>query len=166
MKRILWILILTTSFSFVYGQKSIDALFSKYAGNDGFVTFTLKGNLLKFLSSEIDEGEKCKWPEKITEIRILVQEDEGIRAENFYDLVMKDINLRDYEEFMRVKDSDQDLRMLVRTDGDFIREFLMIGGGEDNLIIQIRGKITFEEAENISSDVKKDHGMKMVTGLN
>jgi hypothetical protein len=166
MKRILWILILTASFSFVYGQKSIDALFSKYAGNDGFVTITLKGNLLKLLRSEIDEGEKCQWPGKITEIRILVQEDEGIRVENFYDVVMKDINVRDYEEFMRVKDSDQDLRILVRTEGDVISEFLMIGGGEDNLIIQIRGKITFEEAENLSSRVKKDHGMKMVSDLN
>ena len=65
----------------------------------------------------------------ISEIRILTQEDENMKVENFYDMVMKDIDLNKYEEFMRVKESDQDLRMLVRADGNRFKEFLLIAGG-------------------------------------
>ena len=44
-----------------------------------------------------------------------------MKVENFYEMVIKDIDLNTYEEFMRVKESDQDLRMLVRTDGNKIQ---------------------------------------------
>jgi hypothetical protein len=45
MKRILGILVLSASISFAYGQRSIDALFEKYSGSEGFVTLTISGNL-------------------------------------------------------------------------------------------------------------------------
>ena len=47
MKRLLLLAILTITFTFAYGQKSIDALFEKYAGKEGFTTVTIDGNLLK-----------------------------------------------------------------------------------------------------------------------
>ena len=47
MKKLLLFTILSITFTFVYGQKSIDALFEKYAGKDGFTTVTINGNLLK-----------------------------------------------------------------------------------------------------------------------
>jgi hypothetical protein len=165
MKRILVLLVLITSFSFVNGQRSVDALFGKYADKDGFVTIQLTGDLLKFVASH-DDRDEDQWMGKITEIRILTQEDEAVPVENFYEYVMKDLNLNDYEEFMSVKKSDQDLRMLVRADGNVIKEFLLIGGGEDNLIIQIKGKMTYKDAENFSSQVKNDHGRDKLTILN
>ena len=166
MKRILGILLLSASMSFVYGQRSIDALFEKYSGNDGFVVLTINGDLLNFLRSNDKDKDEFHWPGKVTEIKILAQDDEGMKVENFYDKVMKDINLKDYEEFMRLKGSNQDLRMLVRTDGDVIKEFLLVAGGEDNVIIQVKGKMTVREAEEFSSQVKKDHRMKMISDLN
>ena len=53
--------------------------------------------------------------------------------------LLKILILSKYEEFMRVKESDQDLRMLVRTEGKRFKEFLLIAGGEDNAVIQIKG---------------------------
>ncbi len=166
MKRILGILLLSASMSFVYAQRSIDALFEKYSGNEGFVVVTVNGDLLNFLRSCDKNKDEYHWPGKVTEIRILAQDDEGMKVENFYEKVMKDINLKDYEEFMRVKDSDQDLRMLVRTDGDVIKEFLLVAGGEDNVIIQVKGKMTVREAEEFSSQVKKDRRVKDISILN
>ena len=98
----------------------------------------------------------------ITEIRILTQEDEAIKVENFYDMVMKDIDLNKYEEFMRVKESDQDLRMLVRTDGKRFKEFLLIAGGDDNAVIQIKGDLSFNDAKKLSADAGKNNGMDIV----
>ena len=69
------------------------------------------------------------FPVNITEIRILAQEDKSIQVDNFYDMVINDIDLKNYDEFMRVKNSDKDLRMLVRSEGNRFKEFLLIAGG-------------------------------------
>jgi len=160
MKKLFWIITFAACLSAATAQKSIDALFDKYAGRDGFVTLTISGNLLKLanLLDDDNEKEEDSWPAEITELRILAQEDEGMEVENFYDLVKRDIYIKDYEEFMTVKESHQDIRMLVRSDGNRFKEFLLIGGGEDNFIIQIKGDMTFKDARKLSSDIKKNHG--------
>ena len=78
-------------------------------------------------------------------------------------MVIKDIDLQNYEEFMRVKESDQDLRMLVRSEGNRFKEFLLIAGGEDNAIIQIKGDLTLNDAKKMSEDAKKNHGLNLHT---
>ena len=154
-------MLLMTLFTVTYGQKSIDALFSRYSGKDGFVTLTLSGNLLKLACQLDNDNEKNALPAEITEIRILAQEDEGLDVENFFDLVSRETSLKDYEEFMSVKESHQDIKMLVRTEGDRFKEFLLIGGGDDNFVIQIKGDMTYKEARKLSSDIKKDHGTNL-----
>jgi len=55
------------------------------------------------------------------------QEEKGGNITNFLDVARRDLDSRDYEEFMSVNKTGQDLKMLVRMDGDIIREFLLIG---------------------------------------
>ena len=162
MKKLLLLFVLTASISVAYGQKSIDALFTKYAGHDGFTTVTINGNLLKLISSFDENEDDNSLPANVTEIRILAQEDDDPGVENFYDLAMKDLNLDQYEEFMRVNESDQDVRMLVRAEGRKFKEFLLIAGGEDNALIQIKGEMTFAEAKKFSNDAKKNNGLNIV----
>lgn len=162
MKRVLLFFVLTMTLTMVYGQKSIDALFERYAGKDGFVTVTINGDLLKLAARLDDDFEENSIPANITEIRILAQDADKLKVENFYDMVIKDINVGNYEEFMRVKESDQDLRMLVRSEGNKFREFLLIAGGANNLLIQIKGSMTFKEARKFSNDVMKNHGLNFV----
>jgi hypothetical protein len=166
MKRIFGILVLSGLLSVAHGQRSIDALFAKYADNDGFVTLTIDGNLLNLIKSDKHGCHENHWPGKVDEIRILVQEDENLKVENFYDMVKRDINKRDYEEFMSVRKSDQDLRIYVRSDGDIIRELLLISGGEDNFIIQLKGKISITEAEDFCNKAGEDHGTDFFSDLN
>ena len=150
------------------GQRSVDALFNKYAGNHGFVTVTINGNLLKLAKAlcnddddDDDDDHDC-WPADITSIRILVQEDDDMKVGNFYHLVEKELDRRNYEEFMRVNESDQDLIMLVRTAGRSFKEFLIVAGGEDNVLIQVKGDMTFKEAERFAEKIKKDNGTGLV----
>jgi hypothetical protein len=166
MKRILGILVVSALMGAAYGQRSIDRLFERYANNDGFVSLTISGNLLNLLKSDENDRDDNHWPDKITEIRILVQDEENKGNENFFDLARRDLDSREYEEFMTVKKTDQDLKMLVRMDGDIIKEFLLIGGGEDNFIIQAKGSITVKEAEDFSREAKKEHGRNMFSDLN
>jgi hypothetical protein len=163
MKRLFVLIALLIILTTVYGQKSIDNLFEKYAGKDGFTTVTINGGLLRLATLFGDNDDESSIPSCINTIRILSQEDKNLKVENFYNLVMEDIDLQNYEEFMRVKDSDQDLRMLVRADGNKFKEFLLITGGKDNAIIQIKGSLTLEEANKFSVDVKKNHGMNIAS---
>lgn len=162
MKRLFLFAALTVTVSIVSGQKSVDALFERYAGKDGFTAVTISGNLLKLAACLNDNDKDNNIPSDITGIRILSQEDDNMKVENFYDMIIKDINLDNYEEFMRVKNSDQDLRMLVRSEGNKFKEFLLIAAGEDNAIIQIIGNMTFDEIKKLSGDVKKNHGLNIV----
>ena len=164
MKKLILSIALLLVLTIVSGQRSIDALFNRYAGSDGFVTITLNGDLLKLLGCFDNDDCERSFPAKVSQIRILVQEDENRDVENFYDKVIKDINLKDYEEFMRIKESDQDLRMLVRAKGNTFKEFLLVGGGEDNLLIQVKGEMTFKEAKRFSEDAKNDHGLNIIAG--
>ena len=166
MRRLFFSLVILALTISGYGQKSVDALFARYAGNDGFVTVTISGNLLKLASALCDDDDKdhdhdC-WPADITSIRILAQEDDDMEVGNFYDMVEKELDHGNYEEFMRIKESDQDLVMLVRTEGRCFKEFLMVAGGEDNVLIQVKGNMTFKEAERFSHKVKKDNGADLV----
>jgi hypothetical protein len=162
MKKVLLFIALLITGTIVSGQKSIDALFNKYGGKDGFPTVPINGNLLKLARCFDDDDNDYPLPQDISTIRLLAQDDETMKVDNFYDMVMKDINPADYEEFMRIKDSDSDLRMLVRTEGNRFREFLLIVGGEDNAIIQIKGNFTLKEAKKFSEDARKKHGMDIV----
>lgn len=139
-----------------YGQKSIDNLFQKYSGKDGFTSVMLSGNLLKLVSDTDDD-----FPSGITEMRILTQEDKSVDAENFYDMVMNDINAKGYEEFMSVKDSGQDLKILVRAQGDRIQEFLLVGGGDDNVLIQVKGDMNFSDARKFSEKIHTEHNFHL-----
>jgi hypothetical protein len=160
MKKLLLSCILTATFAIMYGQKSIDLLFDKYAGKDGFTTVTINGGLLKLAKwFDCNSDQDKDLPAGITQIRILSQDDKTMKVGNFYDMVIKDIDLAAYEEFMRVKESDQDLRMLVRTDGNKFKEFLMIAGGEDNAVIQIKGDLTLNDAKKMSEDARKNNGL-------
>jgi len=148
MKKLLVFIVLTITATLVYGQKSIDNLFERYAGKDGFTTVTINGNLLKLAHCFGDNDNDNSIPVDIMEIRILAQEDKSMKVENFYDMVINDIDLKNYDEFMRVKKSDQDLRMLVRSEGNKFKEFLLIAGGEDNALIQVKGNMTYDDAKS------------------
>jgi hypothetical protein len=162
MKKILVLIVLTIAATLVYGQKSIDDLFERYAGKDGFTTVTINGNFLKWARNLGDNDKENSLPVNISEIRILAQEDKNIPVENFYSLVIQDIDLNSYDEFMRVKSSDQDLRMLVRSEGNRFKEFLLIAGGEDNALIQVKGNMTYAEAKKFSREAEKNRGSDFV----
>ena len=158
MKKSLGIITLILISAISKGQKSVDALFEKYDGKDGFVTVTINGNLLKIAAAMNDDQDNSTIPKDITQIRILAQDDKTMKVENFYHLFVNGLDLTKYEEFMQVKESDQIVRMLVRTEGKKITEFLLIVAGKDNALIQIKGSMSFEEAKKFAEDARKNHG--------
>lgn len=167
MRRLLIALLVVSTSISLSGQKSIDRLFDKYGDDHGFVTIKFNGSLLKFIRSCDDEEDSLdKLPSEITEIRILAQQDSGEVFDNFFDRVMHDINRDEYEEFMRVKKPDENMVMLVRAEGNRFREFLLVAGGKDNVLIQIKGDITFKEAKKLSEESESNCTLNLVSVKN
>ena len=150
----------------ITAQSSIDKLFNKYQGRDGFVTITINGNMLKFLA-EVDDSDDdfIKHANKFTSIKILVQEDDEMEIENFYDMVIDEVNRSGYEEMVSVKSSDEDLKILVKADGRVFKEFLLIAGGDDNAIIQIKGNMTLDDVKEMGTSFKNGHGISGISDI-
>jgi hypothetical protein len=157
MKRLLIASLMFFCYSLGYSQRTVDQIFSKYSDNEGFMTLTISGDLLK-LVRKIDSDDKDfhSWPSEINEIRIIAQQDDNLKVESFYEKIMESIDFKRYEEFMKVQKTGQNLIMLARSEGRVFREFLVVAGGEDNVLIQINGRMTFSEAKRFSEGIKDE----------
>jgi len=158
MKKLTITIALIICISSVHGQRSIDRLFEKYSESDGFTCITVSGNLLNIAADLGDEDDDRDVDAKITEVRVLAQKDHNSGSINFHDIVMKDIDLNDYEEFMRIREYDNDLRVLVRSKGKRITEFLLVTGGDDNAIIQVKGDMSVSDARRLCDNARRKHG--------
>lgn len=147
-------LLFTVSLS---AQSSIDRLFDKYQGKDGFVTVTVSGSFLKMMGDFDDDDEFLKHSDKFSAIRILAQEDDFMEVDNFYDMVIDEIEKGGYEEMVRINSADSDVKIMVKADGDVFTEFLLVAGGDDNAIIQIKGRLTREMVREMSESVDDDN---------
>ena len=165
MKRIIGLFLFLVFAVTLLGQRSIDELFDTYSDDSRFINFTISGSLLNKFRSDDDCCTKKVWPNEVTSVRILVPEDKENNRTNFMDLIRRDRNLKNYEEYMSVREKDQDIRMLVRMEGKVIREFLLVGGGEDNFILQVKGRVTLEEAEEFSREARNSRGHINISGL-
>ncbi len=140
-------------------QSTIDRLFDKYQGMDGFVTVTVSGNFLRMIGEFDDDDEFLKNADNFTAVRILAQEDDNIEVDNFYDIVMEELDKGGYEEMVRVNSSDTDLKIMVKAEGNAFTEFLVVAGGDDNAIIQIKGLMTEKIIREMSESIDDDHKM-------
>ena len=145
-----------TSIVTVFGQRSVDRLFDSYSDKNNFYTMHLSGNLLRFVVSSDNDDENAL-PQEVTEIRLIAQKDDEVKVPDFYKLVMKNLDTEGYEEFMRIKSIDQNTVLLVKGHGKQFSEFLMVAGGEHNVVIQVKGSFSVQDAKKFSVNIKKDH---------
>ena len=94
-------------------------------------------------------------------IRIIAQNNESRRDDSFYEEIVESLDKRDYEELIRVKEYHNNVLVLTKDDGEYIYELLVIVGGEDNAFIQIKGKLSFEEAEKMTANLNVDAFVSM-----
>ncbi|HEC41651.1 MAG TPA: DUF4252 domain-containing protein [Bacteroides sp.] len=174
MKKLLFIVCLIGMSVVAMAQnKSIDRVFDKYSGQEGFTTvyiskymFSMFANLEGIEDEELEDVQDVFG--KLTGIKILVVEDEDALGEgvNFYDEIMKDLQKDQYKELMVVKNSESDVVILAREEGGVIVELLLIVGGEgdNNALIAITGEIDLKTIAKLSETMDID-GMDQLEKL-
>jgi len=168
MKRLL-IPFLLIAFSLVTKAQNsaVDQLFAKYADKDGYTTVSISKSMFSLFASENESKDEFNSSVKGLESIRILSPDEKLPAGNlnFYKEISKGLPIAQYEELMSVKEKDQVFKMLIRKKGNIITEFLMIGGGKDNLLICITGNIDLKSISKLSKAMDIE-GMENIDKVN
>ena len=171
MKKILVALLLIMSSVIANAQNSaVDQLFAKYSDRDGFTTVSISKAMFSLFASEKESKDAFNQAVRgLESIRILApdsayQAQQKVRL-NFYTEICKSLPVTQYEELMSVKEKDQVFKMLIRRKGSVITEFLMIGGGNDNVLICITGNIDLKSISKLSKAMDIE-GMENIDKVN
>jgi hypothetical protein len=121
----------------------IDHLFNSYRGEEDVISLYIPGFLCRMGAAlgDLDNPER-ELLNSIKSIRLLVSEnDELNRHVNF----AKEINYRgqrsDYKCLLEVHDSGDDVIIMGKEKNGLFSELLIIVGGDDNVIICIKGRM-------------------------
>jgi hypothetical protein len=137
-------------------QSAVDKLFDKYSGQEGFTTVYVSKYMFNLFAQIESNDEDFKDFEevvsKLNSIKILASDDTQQPAGiNFYHEIMKELPVEQYQELMRVKEKDQDMKFLIREEQGQIKELLLIvGGSDENVLISIQGNIDLETISKLS----------------
>jgi hypothetical protein len=142
----------------LWGQNSpVDKLFEKYSGKEGYTSVYISEYMFSLFSSMDSEDKDFNNAlNGLSSIKILAT-DNPKQGVNFYDEIMKELPKKDYKELMVIKEKDEHLTFLVKDVQGKIVELLLIGGGNDNVLISIQGKsIDLKQIAKISQSMKID----------
>jgi len=167
MKKLIIIALVMFAFCANAQNSAVDQLFSKYADRDGFTTVSIsKGMFNLFASENESKDEFNKSIKGLESIRILSPDASIPKGGlNFYKEICKSLPIAQYEELMSVKEKDQVFKMLIKRHGSIISEFLMIGGGNDNVLICITGNIDLKSISKLSKSMNIE-GMENIDKVN
>ena len=157
MKRIALILTVILLPAMAMAQNSaVDKLFNKYKGKEGVTTVQISPELFQMVSAMgIEEVEDCDIPlEQINSIKILTIEDEdAFPGVNFYDEIKGELRTDNFAEVMTVDEGSETVRIWMRADKAVVREFLLIVGGDDNVLIYMTGNLNMKDLEGIAESL-------------
>ena len=137
-----------------FAQKDlISAVFEKYADVEGITTVNVTGDMLKLMTQAQQQMRDTVFTSTLSEIRILALEKNcdkpaalNLRSE-VYDKLDKSI----YKEMLSVKQTGEDVVILVKEAKGRISELLIIAGGTDeNALIQVKGDMLLSEMADMA----------------
>ncbi len=171
MKKILFSLIIAAAAMMVKAQDNlVNDVFNKYSGQKGYTTVNITGDFFKMMANaSSDDKSMEQLSRSLTEVRILAQEDKNSGEPlNFNKLVYDKLDKSDYKELMTVRQSDENVNMLVKETDGLISEFLLIVSGDDNVLISIRGKIKLSELSKMANSFNMEgfDKLKLVENVN
>ena len=165
MKRVLLIVLAIAFPAFLMAQNSaVDNLFSKYKGKEGVTTVQISPELFQIVKAmEIEEIDEHDIPfDKIASVKILtIEDEEGFEGVNFYTEIKEDLDVDDFAEVLTVDDGGETVRMWMKAENSVVSEFLLIVGGDDNVLIYITGNFNMNDLEGLAESFDQDIDIDM-----
>ena len=155
---ILLLLILAAPFYSVAQSSPLEKIFAKYSGREGYTIVTVSHTMFTMFSAVADDKNDKDFKDitgKLNSIRILsVDTKPGLNAGNdFYRELVRSLSAPVYEELMAINDGGEQVKFLVRKNGDRIYELVMITGGPDACLIAMDGDIDLKQVSKLSKSM-------------
>ena len=162
MKRVILFALAVALPALMVAQNSaVDKLFNKYKGQDGVTTVQISPELFQIMNAmdidELDIGDSEIPFDKVASVKILTLEDgEKFQGVNFYDEIKGELKTDDFAEVMTVDDGGETVRMWMKAEKAVVSEFLLIVGGDDNVLIYITGNFNMNDLEELAESFDED----------
>lgn len=153
------ILIIAFAFLFIvpaFGQtKSINKFYNKYKHQENVTDVKVRGWLIKLASSQVDDEQAENILKKVTQLRVLVVDGfEGVKS-NDYNKLINDVEKDSFEEILRIREGKDNIRAMVKSDGDKISNVLLFVDGEDQFVmLSLEGSLDFSDLNDLHFDVE------------
>lgn len=161
MKNLLFaILFLTISQCVMAQSDAISKYFNQYRDDERFTMVEVSPKLFNMIaniaSEEIKDPEVLEMIKEMQGLKILKTD---IDPDGFYTEALNKINTNEYEEFLAVRDKDQNIKFMVKDeqDGNLVNELLLLVGGDDEFVmISFVGKIYLNKIAKLVKNMDID----------
>ncbi len=160
MKKLLILTIAVFGMATSYAQNdAISTYFDKYMDDERFDMVYISPKMFELFASMDIEGEDAQG-----EIMEIIQDLKGLRvlsfegdendasvAQGLYKEARKTIDLDSYEELIMARDGDENVHIMVKSEGDIISElFVLIGGGDEFTMLSFVGNIDLKKVGKLA----------------
>jgi Domain of unknown function (DUF4252) len=153
MKKLLFsTLILTFGLSLFAQPAGFDRLYYEYKGAEGVVALKIPGFVMKLAGSiaDLDREEKALL-RSLRSVTVLTIEDNHLYPDvNF----TREVNLSNmnngYKMLLQVHEDDEDVIIAAREKNGKLRDLIVVVGGDDNVLVHVRGRMDSDLLENLA----------------
>jgi hypothetical protein len=153
MKKLLFSAILLTFGLSIFAQPAgFDRLYYEYKGEEGVIALKIPGFVMKLAASmaDLDHEEKALLKSLRSVTVLTIEEDHLYPGVNF----AREINLSrmgdGYKMLMEVHDGDEDVIIAAREKDGKLRDLIVVVGGDDNVLVHVRGRMDSDLLENLA----------------
>ncbi|NQU55238.1 MAG: DUF4252 domain-containing protein [Bacteroidetes bacterium] len=152
MKRIFIILVASLFlFTACDTNPGVSKAFAKYSHEEGVTSITVPGWLISLGASLGDlSDEERELLDCIDKVKVLAIENDELNARiNLHKEFHAEINKnKEYEELLTVRDKDENVTIFAKMDENVIKEMVILVGGDDNVMVYLKGEIKPEQINN------------------
>ena len=139
-------IIIASSLSSFAQDDAIMKYFSKYVDDERFSAVYISPKMIGMIAKvEIEdmEPEVQEVVRSMKSLRILHTEQNALQ---YYNEAIKAINTNEYELLLTARENGENVRFMVKDNGDIVQELLMIVGGEKNFaLLSFSGNIDLKK---------------------
>lgn len=135
--------VLSLTLSISYGQDSVDEIFSKYSGRDGYSTVSVSKYMLMLASSAVASTDTLlsKTIDGIDNIRVL-KSDRGAKDTNFASDLFVNLPKSGYREMLSVDENGQKVICYSKQNRAIVSDLIfVVSSKSENIIISIDGVV-------------------------
>ena len=151
-KLILSLLIISSGLTLFAQPAGFDRLYYQYKGEEGVVALKIPGFVMKLAASiaDLDREEKALL-KSLRSVTVLTIEEEHLYPDvNFTEEINFSKLNNGYLLLLEVHDEDEDVIIAAREKNGKLRDLIVVVGGDDNVLVHVRGRMDSDLLENLA----------------